>query len=49
MNVFYFSSDLFANVAATSMVSLMENNKSCDLIHFYLVDDGIKNETKNSL
>lgn len=49
MNVFYFSSNRFANVAATSMVSLMENNKSCDLIHFYLVDDGIKNETKKQL
>lgn len=27
MNVFYFSSDLFASVVAVSMVSLLENNK----------------------
>ena len=49
MNVFYFSSDLFANVAATSMVSLMENNRSFDDIHFYMVDDGIKDENKKKL
>lgn len=49
MNVFYFSSDLFANVAATSMVSLMENNKSFDYIHFYMIDDGIKEDTKKQI
>ena len=49
MNVFYFSSDLFANVAATSMVSLMENNRSFDDIHFYIVDDGIKDKTRTEL
>lgn len=49
MNVFYFSSDLFASVAATSMVSLMENNRSFDDIHFYIVDDGIKDKTRTEL
>ena len=49
MNVFYFSSDMFVEVAATSMISLMENNRSFDEIHFYLVDDGIKDENKKKL
>lgn len=49
MDIFYFSSDLFVSVAATSMVSLMENNRAFDKIHFYVVDDGITNENKNKL
>lgn len=49
MNVFYFTSDLFVSVAATSILSLMENNKTIDEIHFYIIDDGIKNENKSKL
>ena len=49
MNVMYFSSDLFVPVAAASMVSLMENNKSFAAIHFYIIDDGISEERKNEL
>ncbi len=46
MNVFYFSSDLFASVVAVSMVSLLENNKEQEKITFYIVDDGISDEKK---
>ena len=49
MNIFYFTSDLFASVATTSMVSLMENNKSADSIKFYMIDDGITDEKKEKL
>lgn len=49
MNVFYFSSDLYASIAAVSMISLLENNKTIERIHFYIADDGIKEETKGKL
>lgn len=49
MNVFYFTSDAFAGVAATSMLSLMENNRSADSITFYVIDDGISPEKKDKL
>ena len=44
LNVLYFSSDLFVDVAATSIVSLLENNKSFEVIKVYIIDDGISNE-----
>lgn len=49
MNVFYFSSDLYASIAAVSMISLLENNKTIGTIHFFIADDGIKEETKEKL
>ncbi len=49
MNVFYFCSDLFVQVAAVSIVSLMENNKDLDNINFYIVDDGISITNKKKL
>lgn len=49
MNVFYFASDLFASVAATSIVSLLENNKVANEINFYIIDDGITRENKEKL
>lgn len=49
MNVFYFSSNQFVSVAATSIISLMENNKSSDSIHFYIIDDGIDVANKMKL
>ena len=49
MNVFYFSSDLYASIAAVSMVSLLENNETIEEIHFFVADDGIKDETKGKL
>lgn len=49
MKVFYFTSDLFVSVAATSMISLIENNRHFDSIEFYVVDDGISDEKKACL
>lgn len=49
MNVFYFTSDLFVSVAATSIVSIMENNKTANEIYFYVIDDGIIEENKRKL
>lgn len=49
MDVLYFSSDLFAKVAATSIISLLENNRHFDAINIYYIDDGIKDNTKSEL
>ena len=49
MNIFYFSSDLFASVMSVSMLSLLENNRSFGEIKFYIVDDGISEENKKNL
>ncbi len=49
MNVFYFCSDLFVQVAAVSIVSLMENNKNSTPINFYIIDDGIRETNKKQL
>ena len=49
MNIFYFSSDAFASVMATSIVSVLENNKHAQSIVFYVVDDGISAEKKKKL
>ena len=49
MNIFYFSSDLFVNVLAVSIVSLLENNKDENEINFYIVDDGITQDNKELL
>lgn len=49
MNVFYFSSDLFASVMAVSIISLLENNREFNDINIYIVDDGISIVKKNQL
>lgn len=49
MNIVYHSSDLFAPVLGTSMVSVFENNKSFDEIHIYVFDNVITEESKNKL
>lgn len=49
MNVFYFSSDQYASVAAVSIVSLLENNKTSEPVHIFIADDGIKEDTKLKL
>lgn len=48
LNVLYFCSDLFVDVAATSIVSLLENNKEFGSINIYVIDDGIS-ETKREM
>ena len=49
MNVFYFCSELYSSVVAVSIISLLENNRTFDCIHFYIGDDGIKEDTKIKL
>lgn len=49
MNVFYFSSDMYISIAAVSIISLLENNKSIEKIHFFIADDGISEKNKTSL
>ena len=49
MNVLYFCSDAFAKVAATTMTSLLENNKKFDSITIYLVGDEVTEENKKFL
>lgn len=46
MNVVYHSSDLFSPVLATSMISLMENNRAFDSINFYIFENRISDENK---
>lgn len=49
MDVLYFCSDAFIHVAATSIVSLLENNKDLTSINVWVVDDGISEEKKQLL
>lgn len=49
LNVLYFFSDSFVEVAATSIVSLLENNKAFSHITIYVIDDGISKEKREML
>lgn len=49
LNVLYFSSDLFVDVAAVSIVSLLENNKNFKDISIYYIDDNISKNKKSQL
>ena len=48
MNVVYSSSDLFSEIAAVSINSLLTNNNR-KKIHIYIIDNGIKTINKNKL
>lgn len=48
MNVCYFSSDKFVSVLATSIVSLLMNNRN-EKIHFFIIEDGITEKNKRLL
>lgn len=48
MNVVYSSSDLFSEIAATSIYSLLKNN-SYNKIHIYVIDNNIGDEHKKKL
>lgn len=41
MNIFYAFDDAYAALAGISIYSLLENNKDCNSIRFYIVDSGI--------
>lgn len=38
MNVAYSASDLYSELAATSIASLLENNKDVDEINIFIID-----------
>ena len=48
MNVVYSSSDLFAEIVAVSIVSLLENCLG-ERIHIYIINNGIKLENQKKL
>ena len=49
MNVAYSTSDLYSELAATSIVSLLENNKDVEEIKIFIIDIGISNKHKQDL
>lgn len=49
MNVVYSSSDLYSELAATSIASVMENSKDADEINIYVIDIGISDKHKQDL
>lgn len=49
MNIAYSSSDSYAQLAGISILSLFENNKSCDVINVYILDNNISDENKVKL
>lgn len=49
MNVMYLCNDAYAYIAGISMLSLIENNRDVDYIHFFLVGDAISDENKIKL
>lgn len=49
MNVVYSTSDLYSELAATSIASLFENCKDVDSIDVFVIDIGISDEHKQSL
>lgn len=49
MNVVYSTSDLYSELAATSIASLLENSKDVDDINIYVIDIGISEKHKQDL
>ncbi len=49
MNVVYSSSDLYSELAATSVISLLINSQDVDEINVYIIDKGISDEHKKGL
>lgn len=49
MNVVYSSSDLYSELAATSIASVLENSKDADEINVYVIDIGISDKHKQDL
>lgn len=49
MNVVYSSSDSYSEMAAASIVSLLENSKDADCINVYIIDKGITEKHKSGL
>lgn len=49
MNVLYISDDRYALLLGISLTSLYDNNKECDRLDVYIVDDGIGKENRQKL
>lgn len=49
MNVAYSTSDLYSELAATSIASLLENSKDVDEINVYVIDIGISDKHRQDL
>lgn len=49
MNILYSSSDSYAFLTGISILSLLENNKSSDSIHIYIMDNHISAENKDKM
>lgn len=49
MDILYSSSDSYAFLTGISILSLLDNNKNCDKIHIYIMDNHISSENKDKL
>ena len=49
MDILYSSSDSYAFLTGISILSLLENNRECDAIHIYIMDNHISAINKNRL
>lgn len=49
MNIVYASDNNFAEMLGISMISLFESNRDCKEITVFILDDGIKNDSKEKL
>ena len=49
MDILYASDDNYAEIAAISIISLLENNKDAETIRLFMFDDGLSSENKNRL
>ena len=49
MDILYSSSDSYAFLTGISILSLLENNKGCEAIHIYIMDNHIAEENKIKL
>lgn len=49
MDILYSSSDSYAFLTGISILSLLENNKGCDFIHIYIMDNHISDINRKKL
>ena len=49
MDFFYAFNDVYAPLAGISIFSILENNKSCKSIRFFIVDNGISEKNRNKI
>lgn len=49
MNIVYSADDNYARHAGISIMSLLDNNKSSDIINIYIIDNGISEENRKNI